>query len=140
MVVQPYLSFEGRCEEALKFYEKAAGAKVEFLMRFKDAPEKMPGAQPPGEKVMHSSFRIGESMLMATDGNCAGKSSFQGIMLSLSAKDVGEGERLMKSMSEGGQVTMPFAKTFFSPGFGMLNDRFGVNWMVVVEQKEPPRG
>jgi PhnB protein len=140
MVVQPYLSFEGRCEEALRFYEKAAGATTDYVMRFGEAPEKMPGTQPPADKILHASFRIGDSVIMASDGYCAGKAQFSGIALAVTAKDLAEGERLMKAMSEGGQVTMPFAKTFFSPGFGMLTDRFGVGWMVVVEQKEASHG
>ena len=136
MQIQPYLFFDGRCDEALAFYQKALGAKVEMLMRFKENPS--PAANPPGsdDKVMHSCMRIGDAAVMASDGNCAGKPSFQGFSLSLTAKDVPEARRLFAALGEGGQVQMPFAQTFFSPGFGMVADRFGVSWMVVVEAKK----
>jgi len=136
MQIQPYLFFDGRCDEALAFYQKALGAKVEMLMRFKENPS--PAANPPGsdDKVMHSCIRIGDAAVMASDGNCAGKPSFQGFSLSLTAKDVPEARRLFAALGEGGQVQMPFAQTFFSPGFGMVADRFGVSWMVVVEAKK----
>jgi PhnB protein len=132
MHVQPYLFFEGRCEEALEFYRRALGAEVEMLMRFKDSPD--PGACPAGaqDKVMHASFRIGDSTVMASDGRCQGQPSFQGIALSLTAADDAEAERLFGALAEGGQVQVPLAKTFFSSRFGMLSDRFGVPWMVVV--------
>lgn len=132
MQAQPYLFFDGRTEEAIEFYRRALGAKVEMLMRFKESPEPMPGAIPPADKVMHSSFRIGETTVMASDGNCNGRPSFQGFSLSLSARDEAEAERLFTALSEGGQVQMPLAKTFFSPRFGMVADRFGVSWMVYV--------
>ena len=137
MHVQPYLFFDGRCEEALGFYQKAIGAKVEMLMRFKDNPEPMPGQAPPGDKVMHACVRIGETAVMASDGNCGGRASFQGFSLALNAADEAEGKRLFTTLADGGQVQMPFGKTFFSPGFGMVADRFGVSWMVVVAAKEP---
>ena len=132
MQVQPYLFFEGRCEEAIEFYRKALGAKVEMLMHFKDNPEPMPGKAPPGDKVMHSSFRIGETTVMASDGNCVGKPSFQGFSLSLTARDDAEAKRLFAALSDGGKVQMPLGKTFYSPAFGMVADRFGVSWMVIV--------
>jgi PhnB protein len=135
MQVQPYLFFDGRCEEAIEFYKRALGAKVEVLMRFKESPEPpQPGMCPPGsdDKVMHASFRIGETTLMASDGRCQGKPSFQGFSLSLTAKDDAEAERLFAAVGEGGQVQMPLGKTFFSSRFGMVADRFGVSWMVVV--------
>ena len=136
MQIQPYLFFDGRCDEALAFYQKVLGAKLEMLMRFRENPE--PAANPPGagDKVMHSCFRIGDTQVMASDGNCAGKPSFQGFSLSLTAKDVPEAKRLFAALGEGGQVQMPFAQTFFSPGFGMVADRFGVPWMVIVEAKK----
>jgi len=136
MPIQPYLFFDGRCDEALAFYQKALGAKVEILMRFKENPS--PAGNPPGsdDKVMHSCIRIGDAAVMASDGNCAGKPSFQGFSLSLTAKDVPEARRLFAALGEGGQVQMPFAQTFFSPGFGMVADRFGVSWMVIVEAKK----
>jgi PhnB protein len=136
MLVQPYLNFNGRCDEALAFYQKALGAKMEMLMRFSDSPEPMPpGAIPPGSehKVMHSSFRIGDSILMATDGGCSNATGFQGISLSISVKDAAEADRVWNALVEGGSVGMPIGKTFWSPRFGMLTDRFGVAWMINAE-------
>ena len=135
MQVQPYLFFDGRCEEAIEFYKRALGAKVDGLMRFKDSPEPpQPGMCPPGSdnKVMHSAFRIGETLVMASDGRCQGKPSFQGFSLSLNAKDEADAKRLFAELGNGGQVQMPLGKTFFSPSFGMVADRFGVSWMVIV--------
>ena len=135
MLVQPYLFFEGRCEEAVEFYGRALGAKVEMLMRNKDSPEPHPpGMLPPGsgDKVMHVSFRIGDTVVMASDGTCSGKPSFQGFSLSLTARDDAEADRMFAALSDGGQVRLPLGKTFFSSRFGMLADRFGVAWMVIV--------
>jgi PhnB protein len=135
MQVQPYLFFDGRCEEAIEFYRRALGAEVTMLMRFKDSPEPpQPGMVPPGSenKVMHASFRIGEATVMASDGMCHGKPRFQGFSLSLIVPDEAEADRLFAALSDGGQVQMPLGKTFFSPRFGMVADRFGVSWMVVV--------
>jgi PhnB protein len=136
MPIEPYLFFEGRCDEALAFYQRALGAKIEMLMRYRDNPE--PAANPHGaaDKVMHASFRVGDGVVMASDGNCAGKPSFQGFGLTLSAQDEPEARRLFAALAEGGQVQMPLGKTFFSPAFGMVNDRFGVLWMVIAESKE----
>ena len=132
MHVQPYLFFDGRCEEALEFYKGALGAEVMMLLRFKDNPE--PQANPAGaeDMVMHTSFRIGETTVMASDGRCLGQPSFQGFALSLTARDDAEAERLFGALADGGQVQMPLAKTFFSSRFGMVADRFGVPWMIVV--------
>jgi PhnB protein len=135
MQVQPYLFFDGRCEEAIEFYRRALGAEVTMLMRFKDSPEPpQPGMVPPGSenKVMHASFRIGEATVMASDGMCHGKPRFQGFSLSLIVPDEAEADRLFAALGDGGQVQMPLGKTFFSPRFGMVADRFGVSWMVVV--------
>jgi len=135
MQVQPYLFFDGRCEEALEFYRRALRAEVTMLMRFKDSPEPQPpGMIPPGSenKVMHASMRIGETTVNASDGECGGKPSFQGFSLSLSVANEAAAERLFAVLADGGQVQMPLAKTFFSPRFGMVADRFGVGWMVVV--------
>lgn len=134
MLVQPYLFFDGRCEEAVKFYQNALGAEVTMLLRYKDSPEPpQPGMVPPGseEKIMHSSFRIGETTVMASDGRCAGQPSFQGFSLSISVASEAEAERLFGRLAEGGQVQMPLARTFFSPRFGMVGDRFGVSWMII---------
>jgi PhnB protein len=137
MHVQPYLFFDGRCEEAIGFYQKALGAQVQMLMRFKDSPEPMQGGKnPPADKVMHSSFRIGDTEVMASDGFAEGKSKFQGFSLSLTARDEGEAERWFAALGDGGQVQQPLIKTFFSPRFGMVADRFGVSWMVVVNPQQ----
>jgi PhnB protein len=132
MQVQPYLFFDGRCEEALEFYKKALGAEVEMLMRFKESPDPASGPAGSGEKVMHSAFKIGDTTVMASDGHCAGKPTFQGFALSVHARDGAHAERLFAALAEGGQVQMPLGKTFFSPSFGMVADRFGVSWMVIV--------
>lgn len=136
MKVQPYLFFNGRCEEAIEYYRTALGAELLMLLRFKDSPEPCePGKMPPGseDKVMHSSFRIGETTVMASDGFCGGQPSFQGFSLSIAVPDEAEADRLFTALADGGQVQMPLAKTFFSPRFGMVADRFGVPWMIVVE-------
>jgi PhnB protein len=133
MPIQPYLFFEGRCEEALGFYRRAVGAEVTALMRYKESPD--PTMITPGteDKVMHASFRVGESTVMASDGRCQGPASFQGFSLSLTVPDEAAAERTFKALGDGGQVQMPLTKTFFSPSFGMIADRFGVSWMVYVE-------
>ena len=132
MQIQPYLTFEGRCEEALEFYKKALGAEVTALVRFKDSPDPGMCAPGAGDKVMHSAFRIGDSTVMASDGRCVGNPAFQGFALSINARNGAEAERLFAALAEGGQVQMPLGKTFFSPCFGMVADRFGVAWMVIV--------
>ncbi len=135
MQIQPYLFFNGRCEEALEFYQSALGARVEVMMTYKECPDPMPpGMLPPGSehKVMHATLRIGEAVVMASDGECGGATRFDGFSLSLMVETVAEAERLYKALSDGGQVRMPLGKTFFSPCFGMLVDRFGVGWMVNV--------
>lgn len=140
MQVQPYLFFDGRCEEAVEFYRRALGAKVEMLMRFKDSPEPpQPGTPAPGSdnKVMHASLRIGDTTVMASDGHCQGAPSFKGFSLSLTAANEAEADRLFGALADGGQTQMPLAKTFFSPRFGMVADRFGVSWMVVVMPAGP---
>lgn len=134
MQIQPYLFFEGRTEEAIEFYKKVLGAKVEMLMRFKESPEK-PSAEcmPANENmIMHSSFRIGHTVVMASDGMGSGKPNFHGFSLSVTAKDEAEAKKLFDGLSEGGQVQQPLIKTFFSPAFGMVADKFGVGWMVIV--------
>jgi PhnB protein len=134
MRVEPYLFFNGRCEEALEFYRRTLGAEVVMLMRYRESPEKAPGSMPPGseDKVMHASFRVGGSELMASDGMCGGTTHFQGFALSLTPATEAEAERLFGALVDGGKVQMPLAKTFFSPRFGMVADRFGVSWMVYV--------
>ena len=135
MRVEPYLFFNGRCEEAVEFYKKALGAKVAMLMRFKDSPEPhAPGMLPPGSenKVMHVSFRVGDTTVMASDGFCKGQTDFQGLSLSLTVANEAEADRVFAALAEGGQVQMPLGKTFWSPRFGMVSDRFGLGWMVTV--------
>jgi PhnB protein len=134
-VIQPYLFFNGRCEEAVEFYRKALGAEVEMMMRFKESPEPPPpGMVPPGfeNKIMHCSFRVGETTVMASDGCSADKAGFEGFSLSLAVPSEGEADRAFAALAEGGKVTMPLGKTFWSPCFGMLEDRFGVGWMISV--------
>lgn len=134
MIVQPYLFFDGRCEEAMDFYRQALGAKIEMLMRYQDSPDPPPpGMVPPGmeDKVMHASIRIGDSIVMASDDCSGAQSGFRGIQLSLTVADGDEAGRRFAALAEGGQVNMPLMETFFSPSFGMLTDRFGVGWMVV---------
>ncbi|MFN0197660.1 MAG: VOC family protein [Planctomycetaceae bacterium] len=135
MLVQPYLNFDGRCEEAITFYRKAVGAEVLMLMRNNESPEPCdPGVIPPGsdQKVLHASLRIGESIIMATDGYCKGAAKFEGMTLSLSVANAADADRYFSALGDGGTVTMPLTKTFFSAKFGMLIDRFGVTWMVLV--------
>jgi PhnB protein len=134
MHVQPYLVFDGRCDEAAEFYRKALGAEVMMLLRFKDLPEPDPESKAPpgsGEKVMHMQLRIGESVILASDGRCLGKPNFQGVSLTLTVGDEAEAERRFNALADGGQVQMPLAKTFFASRFGMVADRFGVSWMVL---------
>lgn len=131
-LIQPYLFFAGNCEEALKFYQHALGARVDMMMRFKESPEPPPpGTVPPGHenKIMHASFWIGDAMVMASDG-CGETSKFEGFSLSLTVKSEAEAERAFAALAEGGKVGMPLGKTFWSPKFGMLTDKFGVGWMI----------
>jgi PhnB protein len=132
MLVEPYLFFEGHCEEALDFYSRALDAEVTTLMRFKESPD--PNMCPPGaeNKVMHATVRIGDNTIMASDGMSSGNLAFQGFSLSLSLTDKAEAERLFTALADGGQVQMPLAETFWSPLFGMVADRFGVSWMIIV--------
>lgn len=132
--VQPYLFFEGRCEEALAFYEKALGAERGQLMRYSENPEP-PRADcptPPGNKVMHCNFTVGGTQIMASDGMASGTTNFKGFGLTLGAATVSDAERLFNALADGGKVQMPLGKTFYSPAFGMVEDRFGVVWMVMV--------
>ena len=135
--VQPYLFFNGRCEEAVEFYQRALGAEVKMLARYKDSPEPPPpGRLPPGSenKIMHAGFRIGATTIMASDGCDEGEPKFEGFSLTLTVPDADAAERAFAALAEGGKVGMPLAKTFYSPRFGMVTDRFGVSWMIYVEQ------
>jgi PhnB protein len=137
MHVQPYLFFDGRCEQALDFYQKTLGAKVEAVIRYKENPE--PKHNPPNsdDKVMHACFRIGDTQIMASDGNCAGKPTFQGFSLTINANDTAEANQRFNALAEGGQVQMPLGETFFAKSFGMVADRFGMGWMVIAGPKNP---
>jgi PhnB protein len=138
-VIQPYLFFNGACEEALEFYRTAIGAEVLFKMRYSDSPEPVPpGRIPPGfeKKIMHCSFRVGKTMLMASDGCEAGKTAFEGFSLSITVGTEAEADSVFAALSAGGKVEMPLTKTFWSPRFGMLQDRFGISWMVAVHGPE----
>jgi PhnB protein len=138
MQVQPYLFFDGRCEEAVEFYRAKLGAEVQTLMRFKDSPQPhQPGMIPPGaeNKVMHTSLRIGDTTVMASDGRCQGEPSFKGFALSLTAANEAEADRWFAALGDGGQVQMPLAKTFFASRFGMVADRFGVSWMILAGEQ-----
>jgi PhnB protein len=131
MAIQPYLFFEGRCDEAISFYRKAVDAEITVLMRYKDAPQgnSCPGATP--DKVMHATLRIGDAIVMASDGNCSGKPNFEGFGLSLGAATDADANRLFGNLTEGGTVVTPLQKTFFASSFGMVRDRFGILWMVM---------
>jgi PhnB protein len=134
MQVQPYLFFDGRCEEAVEFYKKAVGARVERLMRWKDCPDQNSCAPQNADKVMHSHVMIGDTAVLMSDGNAKGKPDFKGFALTISAKTEAEADKLFGALSDGGQVQMPLTKTFFSPKFGMCADKFGVGWMVMVDR------
>ena len=135
MQVQTYLTFNGRCEEAIEFYKKTLGAKVEMMMRFKEAPADHKCSPGTEDKIMHACMRIGDTAVMASDGMTqGGQPEFKGFALTLNAKDGADAERLFSALSQGGKVQQPLVETFFSPKFGMLADKFGVGWMVMVEQ------
>ena len=134
-IIQPYLFMDGRTEEALEFYKSALGAEVQMLLRVKDSPEPpTPGCYPPGSenKVMHAQFRVGGTVVMISDGRCSGQPVFQGFALSISVDTVEEVDRYFNALANGGQIQMPLTKTFFSASFGMVMDKFGVFWMVLV--------
>jgi PhnB protein len=136
MTIQPYLFFDGRCDEALAFYRNALGAEVTMLMRHRDNPARDPAMEPPNaaDKVMHARVQIGDAVFFASDGRCQGHPEFKGFALSLTTATVAEADRMFAALADGGQVLMPLAKTFFSPRFGMMADRFGVMWMIYVPE------
>ena len=133
MDIQPYLSFEGRCDEAIEFYKKAIDAKVDMLMRFKESPDQSMVTPESKEKVMHAALRAGNAQLLMSDGRCTGSANFTGIALALSVASEADADRVFNALADGGKVNMPLTKTFFSPKFGMVEDKFGVGWMVMVE-------
>jgi len=126
MQIQPYLFFDGSCEEALEFYRKALDARLEMLMRYKDSPEPGNGKPPPGDKVMHACIKIGESSVMASDGYATGKPSFAGFSLAVTAHDDAQAKRFFGALADGGKVTQPLIETFFASSFGMVTDKFGI--------------
>lgn len=134
-IIQPYLFFNGNCEEAVKFYQQALGAEVQMMMRYKESPEPPSPDHPTppnwGDKIMHTSFKIGDTVVMASDG-CDEKNTFEGFSLSITVPDEADADRVFAALCEGGQVRLPLTKTFWSPRFGMLQDKFGVGWMVGV--------
>lgn len=135
MQIQPYLFFDGRCEEALMFYREVLGAEITMLMRFGESPDPAPpGTLPPGaqNKIMHAALHVGDSVILASDGHCGGEPSFAGMSLSLTLASQNQAEQVFEALSREGEVTLQLGKTFFSPSFGMLRDRFGVAWMVYV--------
>ncbi len=133
MNIQPYLSFEGRAQEAIDFYKGAVGASENVVMLFKDAPPDVQAQISPGmgDKVMHACIRIGESDVFLSDGQCGGKANFSGVTLTINTSSDGEADQLFAALGKGGQVTMPMAETFFATRFGMVDDKFGVHWMVL---------
>jgi len=134
MSVQPYLFFDGKCDEALTFYKRAVGAEPKMLMRFKEAPDQSMVSPGSADKVMHAQVQIGDATVLMSDGRCTGKTDFKGFALTISAKSENEADKTFDALAAGGQVTMPMSKTFFSQRFGMLTDKFGVQWMVIVPQ------
>ena len=137
MHVEPYLFFNGQAEQAIAFYREAIGAEVTLLMRYSDSPD--PAFCPPGaeDKVMHANLQIGDTTVMLSDGDCSGNPVFSGISLSIGLDDPARAREMFDALADGGQVTMPLEKTFWSPAFGSLLDRFGVAWMIdVLEQKD----
>jgi PhnB protein len=142
MPVQPYLFFEGRCEEAVEFYKQALGAKVEMLMRYKEAPPTenaspdCGGGMPDPEKIMHLAFTVDGNTILASDGRCSGQPKFEGVALSLTVPDVATCRKRFEALSAGGQIGMPIGETFFSPMFGMAIDKFGLTWMVLVDPQK----
>jgi PhnB protein len=131
--VQPHLNFDGRCEEAIEFYQKAIGAEVAMMFRFKDSPDKSMCTPTSPDKIMHARIRIGETLIQVSDGRCQGKETFSGFALSITVHSEAEVEQLCNGLATGGQVVMPPAKTFFSERFGMVTDKFGVSWMILVK-------
>lgn len=138
MQVQPYLFFQGRCEEALNFYRDAIGAEIQALMRYSDSPEPPPPECTPArpDMVMHANFLVGDTQIMASDDPSPHPASFGGLSLSLQCADAAEAQRRFDALAVQGQVTMPLGPTFFAQAFGMLQDRFGVGWMVIVPQPD----
>jgi len=141
-IIEPYLFFDGNCEEAVQFYRDKLGAKIEMMMRYEDCPEDLPpemATEENANKIMHTSFTIGDCRVMASDGGCGSDSEaprFGGFSLSIGLDDEAEAKRLFDLLAEGGKVEMPLGETFWSPCFGCLTDKFGLDWMISVEAKD----
>jgi PhnB protein len=138
MFVQPYLFFNGRCEEAIKFYSQALGAEVTRMMRFRENPDPQAKANmPPGseEKIMHANVTIRDTQIMMSDGQCGGAPKFEGFSLTLNVAGIAEADTVFKALGEGGQVQMPLMPTFFAERFGMVADKFGMSWMILAFKK-----
>jgi PhnB protein len=135
MPIQPYLMFNGRCEEAIEFYRKALGAQVQMMLRFKEAPDQSMMAPGNGDKIMHAALNISDGVVLASDGMCTGQQAFEGFSLSFTVKDEADAARRFNALADGGEVRMPLGKTFFSPSFGAVADKFGVGWLIYVEPK-----
>lgn len=139
--IEPYLFFPGTCEQAVEFYKTALDAKVDILMRYSEAPEPPPpDLLKPGleNKVMHTSFHIGDSMIMASDDGCGDGKPISGFSLSIALDDKAQATKYFNALSEGGEITMPLGETFWSPLFGSVTDKFGVNWMINVRSETSP--
>ena len=139
MPIQPYLMFNGRCEEAIDFYRRALGAEVGMMLRFKQAPDQSMITPENSDKIMHANLKIGDAEVLLSDGMCSGQQSFEGFSLSFTVATEDEAERRFNALADGGQVRMPLGKTFFSPKFGVLADKFGVGWMIYVAPQEEYR-
>lgn len=154
MLIQPYLMFNGNCEEAIHFYAKALGGEILMLMRYKDMPAEEGVGEPPegcaplsaeaqkelAEKVMHTSLQVGTQILMASDSHpMYGYNGIHGMSISLGFEGTAEAEKVFAALSEGATVQMPLAETFWAERFGMLTDKFGVPWMINAEgsKKKP---
>ena len=142
MQVQTYLLFQGRCEEALNFYRDAVSAEIQALMRYSDSPEPPPPECTPArpDMVMHANLLVGDTQIMASDDPSPGAQPFAGFSLTLNCANTAEAQQRFAALSAQGAVTMPLGPTFFSPCFGMLKDRFGVPWMVIVSQEQAECG
>ena len=130
MQVNPYLTFDGNCEAALKYYQKVLGARIELMFPYENGPPEMPVPADYRKKIMHAKVTIDGEVLMGSDAPPGHFQKPQGFSVSLQVEDPADAARKFKALAEGGTVTMPFAKTFFSRGFGMCVDQFGIPWMV----------
>ena len=136
MQVNPYLFYNGNCEEALKYYQKVLDARIEAMLPYEGGPAEMPIPADYKKKIMHAQVTIDGEVLMASDAPPGHFQQPQGFSVSLQVEDPADAERRFKALAEGGTVNMPFGKTFFSKGFGMCVDKFGIPWMVNCPMEE----